>query len=93
MKEAPEICPVCGEAVPACALACPECGADHQSGWREDAESSDGLDLPDADFNYEEFVAKEFGGASKPAGLRPIWWIAGIVLLIAFALYYLLGLG
>ena len=50
------------------------------------------MDLPDADFNYEEFVAKEFGGAPKPAGLRPIWWIAGIVLLIAFVLFYVLGL-
>ncbi len=48
--------------------------------------------MPDADFNYEEFVAKEFGGASKPAGLRPIWWIAGIVLLIAFVLFYVLAL-
>jgi len=91
MKEAPEICPVCGEAVPAGALACPECGADHRSGWREDADSYAGLDLPDADFNYGEFVANEFGGTSKPAGLRPIWWIAGIVLLIAFVLFYVLA--
>jgi hypothetical protein len=44
------------------------------------------LDLPEADFNYEEFVAQEFGGASKPGGLRLIWLVAGIVLLIAFAL-------
>ena len=91
MKKAPEICPVCGEAVPLKALACPECGADHQSGWREDAESYDGLDLPEADFNYEEFVAKEFGGPSKFAGLKPIWWITGIVLLIVSIALYLLG--
>jgi hypothetical protein len=91
MKQAPEICPVCGEAVPARALACPECGADHQSGWREDADGYDGLDLPEADFNYEEFVAQEFGGASKPRGLRLIWLIAAVVLLIAFALFYFLA--
>jgi len=92
MKKAPQICPVCGEAVPARALACPECGADHQSGWREGAESYDGLDLSDTDFNYEEFVAKKFGHGPKPAGLKPVWWIAGIVLLTAFVLFYLLRL-
>ena len=42
----PEECPVCGEDVPRGALACPECGADERSGWREDA-VADGLDLPD----------------------------------------------
>ncbi len=91
MKEAPEICPVCGEAVPARALACPECGADHRSGWREDADSYDGVGLPEADFNYGEFVAQEFSGASKPRGLRLIWLIAAVVLLIAFALFYFLA--
>ena len=41
----PKVCPVCGEDVPRTALACPECGADHTSGWREDAEAYDGMDL------------------------------------------------
>ena len=50
------MCPVCGEDVPRTALACLECGADHTSGWREDAETYDAVDLPDEDFNYEEFV-------------------------------------
>lgn len=78
----PEICPVCGEDVPPRALACPECGADHNSGWREDP--LDGVDLPDEEFNYEEFVAEEFGpGKSR---LHPVWWVAGVVLLVALVL-------
>ena len=64
---APKVCPVCGEDVPRIALACPECGADHTSGWRENAEAYDGVDLPDQDFNYEEFVKQEFGSARTPA--------------------------
>ena len=59
---------------PPVAVACPECGADHNSGWRENAEAYDALDLPDEDFNYDEFVkqesdrlevrrSKEFGGS------------------------------
>jgi hypothetical protein len=85
----PEVCPVCNEEVPPGALACPECGADHHSGWREDAGFYDGVDLPDDDFNYNDFVKAEFGSRVKPAGLKMIWWIAGIVLIAALILIYL----
>ncbi|HMG05573.1 MAG TPA: zinc ribbon domain-containing protein [Chthoniobacterales bacterium] len=86
----PEVCPVCGEDVPARALACPECGADHNSGWREDAETYAGLDLPDEDFDYDKFVREEFGSSPKPAGIKTIWWITAILVLVAsIALYFL----
>ena len=83
----PEVCPVCGEDVPRNALACPECGADHNSGWREEAESYDGVDLPE-DFDYEEFTRREFGTGAKPTGMRTIWWITAIVLLVLTLLYF-----
>lgn len=73
---APEVCPVCGEDVPRSALACPECGADHTSGWREDAEAYDAVDLPDEGFNYEEFVQQEFYSSRKPA-IKKVWWDHG----------------
>ena len=85
--ETPAVCPVCGEDVPRRALACPECGADHNSGWREDAESYDGVDLP-GDFDYEEFTRQEFGRSPKPAGISPIWWVTAIVLLVLTLLYF-----
>ncbi|MFN2475632.1 MAG: hypothetical protein ABR526_04740 [Chthoniobacterales bacterium] len=85
---APEICPVCGEDVPPRALACPGCGADHKSGWRDDAETYDGIDLGEEDFNYNEFVASEFGSGVKPPRVKTIWWITAIALLIAFAALY-----
>jgi predicted nucleic acid-binding Zn ribbon protein len=85
---APEVCPVCGEDVPRDALACLQCGADHNSGWREDAETYDGVDLPEHDFNYGELVKKEFGSQAKPATLKIIWWIVGIALIVGFALYF-----
>src|SRR5438477_13078248 len=85
------VCPVCGEDVPNGALACPECGADHNSGWRKDAESYDGLDLPDEDFNYDEFVREEFGSSFKPAGIKPIWWITAILIIVASVVLYLLA--
>ena len=86
---APENCPVCGEEVPQGALACPECGADERSGWREEA--VDGLDLPDEDFDYGEFVQKEFGREVKPEGIAWAWWAAAVAALLAFAAMLLRG--
>ena len=85
---APEVCPVCGEDVPRDSLACPECGADHNSGWREDADTYDAVDLPDEDFNYGEIIRKEFGSVPKPAGVKTVWWIAALVLIAVFVVIY-----
>ncbi len=87
----PKVCPVCGEDVPSGALACPECGADHNSGWRKDAASSDALGLPDEDFDYDEFVRQEFGSSLKPAGMKTIWWITAILIIVASAALYFLA--
>ena len=84
---APKVCPVCGEDVPRTALACPECGADHTSGWREDAEAYDGMDLPEDDFNYEEFVNQEFG-SSRRSVIKTVWWITAILVVAAFIAIY-----
>ena len=87
-QKTPEICPVCGEDVPARALACPECGADHNSGWREDADTYDGAGLSDDSFDYEEFVREEFGTGAKPKGISTIWWVTAIVLILALAAFW-----
>jgi hypothetical protein len=89
-RQPPELCPVCGEDVPRRALACPECGADYNSGWRENTETYDGIDLPD-EFDYEEFTRKEFGSSPKPTGIGMIWWLTGIVLLALTLLYFFVG--
>ena len=84
----PEVCPVCNEDVPAGALACPECGADHNSGWGNHAGLCDGVDLPDDDFKYDDFVEREFGSDLKPSALKLVWWIAGILLFVALVVMY-----
>ena len=81
-QKPPAICPVCAEDVPANAVACPECGADYKSGWREDAETYDGIGIPD-EFNYHDFTKREFGSSAKPTGIRTIWWLTAIVLVVA----------
>jgi hypothetical protein len=84
----PKVCPVCGEDVPPKSLACPECGSDHNTGWKKNADTYDGALSDDDEFNYDEFVEREFGKGSspKPAGMKTIWWVTAIVLLLAWIL-------
>ena len=86
--ETPETCPVCGEDVPPRALACPECGADHNSGWRADADVDDALGQSDEEFDYDDFVRREFGSSLKPAGVKTVWWVTAVILVVAFTLLY-----
>jgi zinc-ribbon domain len=83
----PDYCPSCGAAVPSHARACPECGADEQTGWSDRAHA-DRLGIPDEDFDYDDYVQEEFGGKSnapiKPHGITWLWWVValGLVLLL-----------
>jgi hypothetical protein len=87
-RKAPEVCPVCGEDIPRNALACPECGADYNAGWREDADTYDAVDLPDEDFKYDEFVQQEFRSSPKPGAIKTIWWITALLVIVAFIAIY-----
>ena len=85
----PENCPVCGDDVSPNALACPGCGADHNSGWAEDGTHLDGVDLPGENFDYDQFVEREFGSKANPAGQKKVWWAIGVVLLIMVVVLFL----
>jgi len=92
----PGQCPVCGEWVPKGQAACDECGACEKSGWNKEASTYDGLDLPDEDFDYDEFIAREFGSA-KPKGTvsgnqNSLWFWVGLILLAAIVLGWLMPL-
>ena len=89
-RNPPEICPVCGAEVPPNARACPECGADESAGWDEDATTADGLDLPDEEFDYEEFTRREFGGARTPPARRGLRWILLALIALAIAAVFLM---
>lgn len=70
-------CPVCHTELPVTAKVCPECGSDKDTGWKD-------LDQTpmDEDFDYDEFVAKEFGDKKsvKPKGI-PFWvWLTAAAL-------------
>ena len=87
----PSVCPVCGAGVPEKALACPECGADHETGWNEEATAGDGLDLPETEFDYNAFVKREFG-AHDPVyrSMIKVWMIViFVVITIGLGLLFL----
>ncbi len=65
--------------MPPNARACPECGSDEQTGWSEEARTSE-LGLPEEEFDYHEFVRQEFGKEGpRPRGVRWFWWVIAIV--------------
>lgn len=82
----PEICPICGEEVPRNARACPECGADEETGWKEGADSIGASGVAEDDFDYDRFLEDEFGQPKQKTAMQWIWWAAAAILLVAFAL-------
>jgi len=86
IRRKPFECPVCGEDVPANAKSCPECGACEKSGWSEELQSS-GLDLPEDDFDYDRFVAKEYEGGAKKSPTQWMWVIVGLILFLILLVF------
>ena len=72
----PAECANCGAAIPRDAHACPECGADERTGWRETS-TYDGLDLPEDAFADEKAVTPP---ARRVNGIAWYWWLAGVVI-------------
>ena len=83
----PETCPHCGADVPRKAKACPECGSDESTGWSDRA-YAERLDLPDEEFDYDEFVQREFGKQRQPR-LHWFWWTVAVLLLVMFGWFLL----
>ena len=77
----PDICPVCGEVVPPKAKACPECGSDEQTGW-SDAGRAESLGIPSDDFDYDDYVKREFDGEKPKRKFGAVWIITAILLLL-----------
>lgn len=85
----PEICPNCGAEVPPNAKACPECGSCEETGW-SDAAARDNLGLPEEEFDYDDFVAREFGeGKPRQRPNARLWLVVGVLLIVLFLILFL----
>ncbi len=78
-------CPSCGAEVRVGSRGCPQCNPGSRRKKWEQEEYMDGVDAGDSeDFDYEDFVKREFGkGLSrlKPDGIKWKWWFTAVVLL------------
>jgi len=82
----PDECSNCGTDLSSKVRACPECGACPDTGWAEEAQY-ESTRLPEEEFNYDDFVQREFWEGGRQAGKRLHWlWIGVAVLLILFFL-------
>ena len=80
----PGECPVCGEFVPARALACRGCGSCEKTGWNDDADY-DGLDLPEEAFEEEPRKPQ-----SESNVMSRVWWAVAVVLLVVTVWYFII---
>ena len=87
-KQTPESCAQCGSPIPPRAKACPECGADERTGWREQS-IYDGLDLPESAFDDESRFARSRTRNRELASW--IWKAVALLLLGVFLLSLLRG--
>lgn len=86
-------CPTCGDEVRVGSAGCRKCRPesagpqDREKAGGAEGEWPDGLDLPEAEeeFDYEEWKKREFGSAAKvkPHHLPWKYWLAGVLLLLA----------
>ena len=85
--EGPDECANCGAAIPRKAKACPSCGADERTGWRDnDTTRYDGLDLPESAFAAENDSAPTPRRRVPRAGLRWYWLVVAAVLVACLVL-------
>ena len=58
-------CPVCGTEVKLTARVCPECGADDETGWKDEYDRAHGQYGGEDDFDYDEFLENGFGKKTR----------------------------
>ena len=88
------VCPCCGAEVPAKANFCRECGASDESGWDEggrsrDEEPDEGYGQDD-DFDYDEFVQREFPEAAEGWSRQRVKKVLLTIVVIAVCLALLI---
>ncbi|MES2696221.1 MAG: zinc-ribbon domain-containing protein [Verrucomicrobiota bacterium] len=86
----PAECANCGAEIPRTAKACPECGADERTGWRENDDTRyDGLDLPESAFTDDKAPSRPEASSRHVNGIAWYWWCVGVALLMMLAVSFL----
>jgi hypothetical protein len=76
------LCPFCGSDVRV-GIPCLGCAKKTKKRSWEQPPSQDGLDLPDDDFDYDDFIQREFGKLPHRRFHLPwYWWALGVCLIL-----------
>jgi predicted amidophosphoribosyltransferase len=86
--EPPTECAQCGADIPPRARACPGCGADERTGWREPS-VYDGLNLPDDETDDD---ARSAPRSSRPRDRLAWYWALTIIAVLLLLIVSALGL-
>jgi hypothetical protein len=86
--EPPTECAQCGAEIPPRARACPGCGADERTGWREQS-VYDGLNLPDDETDDDTRSAPR---SSRPRDRLAWYWVLTIIAVLLLLIVSALGL-
>lgn len=100
MKPDTYVCPGCDKEVAVGSRGCPHCHPPRKKrkpaksaagkakpSWHQES-TAEGLDLPGQDFDYDDFVAREFGGKPhRQIGIKWYWWATAAALLILLVLF------
>ena len=78
-------CPDCGAEVRVGSRGCEECRAKSRKPWEQDGDHLDGVDMPE-DFDYDDFIRREFEGKERLNKRARLWKITAIVLLVLMVL-------
>lgn len=84
----PDECANCGAAIPRGAKACPNCGADERTGWRETS-VYDGLELPESGYEDED-AARNRPPPNRINGIAWYWWAIALVAILLFVARFVL---
>jgi hypothetical protein len=71
--------------VPAGAQFCRECGASEDSGWNDDTDTDAYSDDSEDDFDYDDYIRREFPDQAAPGGYPWKRLILGILILLIIA--------
>ena len=86
--EPPTECAQCGAEIPPRARACPGCGADERTGWREQS-VYDGLNLPEDETDDDTRSAPR---SSRPRDRLAWYWVLTIIAVLLLLIVSALGL-
>ncbi len=76
-----ETCPHCGATFRGGRPACPECGSDAETGWKDETEVQyQSVELPDEEWRMEP-------GAPAPSSSNRWFWIAAILAILAMLIF------